>query len=133
MRCPDCNKFVSNEQGEPELDLSVTQGDDGEAELSGSVRLTLNCADCGSELAEANPDIEETVQMEHNEGCEGGDLSVEDESAEAVDRYDAAKNPRYSRHYYGAEITCTIKCSCGAEVEHTFTVEEQASGFEQTY
>jgi hypothetical protein len=135
-RCPDCNKFVSYEQAEPELDLSVDLEEDengvpGDATVSGSVRLVLNCGECGTEMAEANPDVEASVSLEHGEAAEH-DVDIEGESAEANDRYDGKPGTpsRYRRHFYGADITGTIKCSCGAVAELECSVEEQAGGFE---
>lgn len=139
MRCPDCNKFVPNEVGEPELDLDVEleeeEGKPGAAKVSGTVRLVLTCGDCSSELAEANLDLEETeVELKHRK-ADTHDVEVADESAEAEDRYDGKpKTPsRYRRHFYGARVSGTVKCSCGAEAEFETLVEEQASGFEQLY
>lgn len=137
-RCPDCNKFVGYEQAEPELDLSVEldKAEDGTpegADVTGSVRMVLNCAECGSELAEASLDINDcNVALEHKE-AESHDVEVVDESADANDRYDGKPGTpsRYRRHYYGADISGTVQCSCGAKAEFTTTVEEQASGFEQ--
>lgn len=52
MRCPDCNKFVSIEIAEPELELEVSDG-----EVTGTVRLVQICAECNTELAEANIEV----------------------------------------------------------------------------
>lgn len=130
MRCPDCQKFVGNEQAEPELTLDV----DDNGNVTGDVRLVLQCADCGTELAESNQSVDIEVGFEHAEGCTGAALSISEESAENQDRYDGKPGtpPRYRRHYYGAEITGKVTCAgCSAEASFTDTVEEQAGGFDQ--
>jgi len=136
VRCPDCNKFVGNEQGDPELDLQVDldrdeKGQPGAAQISGNVRLILLCADCNTELAESQRDIETEVSMEHKE-AESHDATLEDEAAESTDRFDGKPGTpaRYRRHYYGAEISGKVSCSCGATAEFSAVVEEQAGGFD---
>ena len=124
MRCPDCNKFVSIEMAEPELELEL-----GEGEVTGTVRLVQTCADCGTELAEANPDIYEPFDFEHKSDDCDGKLILEDESAENDDKYEG--KGRYAKHFYSANITATIRCEkCGAEMPFETSVEEQASFFE---
>jgi hypothetical protein len=137
MRCPDCNKFVSFDQQDPEVDAAV-----GNSEITGSVRLVLACAECGGELKEANIDF--SADIDHT--CEGKDVSTEEldfeivsEMSENTDRYEdkdrkgrKIKSYRYMKHYYGAELTFEVKClGCEEEFEVTASVEEQASGFEE--
>lgn len=125
-RCPDCNKFVGIEMADPELELEVAN----EGTVTGTVRLVQTCSECGTELAEANLDVEVDVEVAHKEGCkqESG-LSIEDESADNDDRYEG--KGRGARHFYVANITGKVKCDeCAAEVEFETSVEEQASSFE---
>lgn len=124
MRCSDCNKFVSIEMSEPELELELS-----EKEITGTVRLVQTCADCGTELAEANLDISESFEFEHsNKDC-NGELTLEGEGAENNDRYEG--KGRYTKYFYGADVTTTIKCEkCDATLLVEFAVEEQASYFD---
>ena len=138
MRCPDCNKFVGNEQGEPELNLDISlegEGKDpGNASITGDVRLVLTCADCSTELAEANVGADIEVELSHESDHEGEhEVSISEEAAENTDRYDGKPGTpsRYRRHFYGAEITGKVSCTCGAETEFNGTVEEQAGAFDQ--
>ena len=123
-RCPDCNRFVSVEMAEPELDLEL-----GDGEVTGSVRLVQTCADCGTELAEANLDVAQSFEFEHDQdGCDG-DLLLSDEEVESDDRYEG--QGRYAKHFYGANITATVSCDkCGVEKELNIYAEEQASFFD---
>lgn len=68
MRCPDCSKFVSMENGEPEFsgfEVSV----DGDADsfsvtITGEVHLDRNCADCGTTLKAADYSIDQDITMD---------------------------------------------------------------------
>ena len=127
-RCPNCNKFVSVEMAEPEMDtLEYTDGT-----VTGEVRLVQTCADCGAELAEANLDVEIDAEFAHKiETCPG--VPEIDATAENNDRYDGGpKTPaRYRKHFYVASISGNITCpDCQASCEFSGTAEEMASGFE---
>jgi len=133
MRCPDCGKFVSNEQGETELNLDVTLDENLNAQVTGNARLILNCGECSSELAESSPSVDVDVTLIHDNGADDHDVSIEDESVVETDRYDGKPGTpsRYRRHFYGATITGTVKCTCGAQSDFSITVEGQAGAFEQ--
>jgi hypothetical protein len=60
MRCPDCNKFVSNNEADPEVQDDSPALEDGG--VSVEVRIVNECADCGTELTEAN--FEQTVDFD---------------------------------------------------------------------
>ena len=140
-RCPDCLKFVSLEQEEPEVNSveieSAGDIEDGvqELEVTADVRLVLNCGECGGEMKEANLDATETVQFTHADDCEAeeGDLEIEEDGAENMDDYRPAGRPmRYQKHYYGADVTVRVKCNkCEAEDTFTVKVEEQAGAFDE--
>lgn len=129
MRCPDCSKFVSFDQQEPEIEADL----DGET-VTGTVRLVLACAECGGELKEANLDFEADVDHE----CGNEEYEITDTSGDVNDRYETTdKNgkpisPRYQKHYYGADISITVHCSgCDEDIAVSALVEEQASGFDE--
>ena len=142
-RCPDCSKFVSLEVQEPEVEADI----DGDT-VTGTVRLVLACAECGTEMKEANLNFEIVTGHECNEtpeasgvikvAEEGQMFEVEDTQAEAMDRYqDTGRHGKplksfYQKHFYGADVTVTVKCEgCGETFTLTDTVEEQASGFDE--
>jgi len=139
MRCPDCNKFVGNELADPELndvqaDIAIDEKtkQPGDVNVVGNVRLVLNCDQCGTELADADVEFDIDVQLEHKEH-EDHEVEVVDEAAEGTDRYDGKPGTpsRYRRHFWGAEITGKLVCSCGAEAEFSAMAEEQAGAFNQ--
>lgn len=135
MLCPDCNKFVSIEMADPEV--SSEEVHDGQ--VTGSVRLVQTCADCGSELAEANLDF--TIDIpdgafphtvsesgEDSAACGDEDISVTVE-AENDDRFEG--RGRYTKHFYVANLHATVKCEkCESEIELDGSTEEQASSFD---
>jgi len=133
-RCPDCNRFVSLEQEEPEADVDITSREpivDTQQELTitGSVRLVLVCAECGTEMAEANLDVEEEHTFCHaKSGCQGT-VAAETE-AELADRYEG--KGRGMRHFYGVDLTVILECEeCNAHEEVSIHEEEQADSFDE--
>lgn len=140
MRCPDCNKFVSQEAGEPEISLEV----DG-SEVRCEARLPINCAECGSELKEGNFQMEEQLpeDIAKDHDGDGHDLEVEEDGQDIIDDYKTKdrhgkpiKNPRYQTHEYGVSVNFSVRCSCqekGAEPLFSGTLEDKmpASSFDE--
>lgn len=140
-RCPDCSKFVGLEQGDSEVMLNVDVLASAEDMIEGEVRLVLNCADCGTEMAEATASFEAAINPLDKEKKEKphkwkADCSVDvsEDGAEASDRYDGKPGTpmRYQRHYYGADVTLALECSCGWKGTASGLAEEQAGAFEST-
>lgn len=111
-------KFVSyGESYDPEI---VTENI-ADAELTGEVRVVLDCGECGTELKEAS--LEYQADIEHDcpkvkDYTEEEGPQFEIESSEAVltsrqetkDRHGKPiKNSRYWKTFYGAEITTEHK------------------------
>jgi hypothetical protein len=114
------------EQEEPELNVNgVDAGGEVSSIVTGDVRLVLNSTCCGDEMAEANVDFEITVP--HPEDGDKHQLEVVEEEATNYDRLEG--KGRRAPHYYGADVTLKLKCSCGWEGTVTEKVEEQASAF----
>jgi hypothetical protein len=145
-RCPDCNKFVSLEMGDPEVE-SIEVDLDGV--VSGDVRLTLICSECGNELSEATisfedgpvDNIENHISKKHaDEENKEFELEVEETGIVSTDRYNTTdrkgkpiKSFRYKTHYYGFELSYKVTCSCGEEFDDSVSDEERAGSFEQLY
>ena len=69
MRCNDCNKFVSfDDSTEPEAEIEI----DEDGQISGTVRIVLTCAECGTELKESNFDVSEEADIEDGHGEKRG-------------------------------------------------------------
>lgn len=134
-RCPDCNHFVGLENQEPEVDARI-EGDS----VEGDVRVVLACAECGTELKEANLEFSELI----DHICDGElpkdqePVSLDDYSAEPEDSYATKdrhgkpiKNPRYRTHFWGADVSLELHCNrCGEDWTQNVTVEEAASAME---
>ncbi len=138
MRCPDCEKFVSFD--EPQCDIEDENITD-EGQISGSVHIVLPCGECGTELKETNLEFEAEIDHDCAEkGDAGFELTMDD--PQPFDEYrgkdkkkkdgTVIKAPlRYQKHYYGAEISGTAKCNrCGIEIEFNTKVDEQGSAFD---
>jgi len=109
---------------EPEADLEL-----GDGEITGNVRLVQTCAECGTELAEANLDVSESFELEHSDECTDPDLELTVDEATNDERWEG--RGRYAKHFYIAKVASTIKCNgCIAEQLVDFEVEEQASFFD---
>ena len=118
MRCPDCNKFVSFDEADPEVN---TLGIDEDGQVNAEVRIVNTCADCGTELKEI------TFEMEHdhqhdvvNHKGEGHELSIEEDGSERTSRSGyflkgkfVPKGGRYAKTFYGAKVDYSVQCSCG--------------------
>lgn len=144
MRCPDCNKFVSYD--EPQAEVQSVEADGNT--IRASVRVVLNCAECGTELkdaeiegeAESGHECKKTAEWEKREKKGVPTLEVEDDGEptadsrlQTTDRHGKPiKSHRYMKTFYGFTLESEVKCLCCNE---TFTVEttaeEQASGFNE--
>lgn len=128
MRCPDCQKFVGMDaDSEPEEsgDLNV---DPENNSVDVSVRITNNCADCGTELKEAEIALEFAVDGLSAHDGDGHELEVECE----YDRTERSEGKgRGRRTFYGVHATATVTCKCGWEATAEASEDVQASGMEE--
>jgi hypothetical protein len=138
MRCPDCNKFVPQEIGDPEVELDVIDDratdDDIMVTVTGTVRVPINCGECGTELKEGNFDVEAEVEVKGHRGddCQ---LAVEETNTEGIERQDGKPGTpsRYRKTYYGASVDFRINCSCQTDEvgEGAWQDDMQASSFDE--
>jgi endogenous inhibitor of DNA gyrase (YacG/DUF329 family) len=133
-RCPDCNKFVPVESGEPEVQsVSVedSQRDGGKetGNVNAEVRLTVVCGECSTELSEAVLTEFAQFELEHKSQDCSGELEAEEGDVEATDDYEG--KGRGMKHFYGATLSVRVYCpECEAEVEVEVDFREQASSFD---
>ena len=135
MRCPDCNRFVGNEENDPEID-TIEVSDDGHVAVE--ARIVNACADCGTELTEATFSLEGDIDLSEHQG-DGHEVDAEEESSTRTSRsgyYDKKKGwvpsgGRYAKTFYGLSVEIKITCSCGGEIDSiTLDDDIQASGME---
>ena len=123
MRCPSCNKFVSQEAGDPEVEVSVVLG-----VVSGTARIVQTCAECSEELKEANFDIEEETKAFCDNPHHTHDVEVED--VEATDRSEG--KGRYTKTFYGFSAAAKVTCEeCKTETVVELKDEIAASSMDE--
>lgn len=141
MRCPNCNKFVSYDEPEAEIEYGEVEENDGENSffVSATVRVVLKCAECGDELKETNGDITLVFNHSCGEKLTAENFEIESIEAEGCSRVQdkdkhgrQIKNHRYMKTFYGCEVTGTFICSlCDESISESETFEEQASSFDE--
>jgi hypothetical protein len=146
MRCPNCNKFVSYDEPEAELN-SVIVDSDGTT-VTANATVNLNCADCGTVLKSADIEVEESFDHKcEGDAVEGWDddagddqFQIDDDGQpegasriETKDRHGKPiKSSRYMRQFYGFELLSTVCCNkCGESFDVHLSGEEQASSFDE--
>jgi hypothetical protein len=130
-RCPDCNKFATKDvDTEPEIVKDLEVDEDGEVTMN--VRIFNNCADCSTELEEAELELTANIPEEDLTEHKGKKhiLSPQDDEPE-VARTDSGGG-RYAKRLYGVESTVSINCSCGDSWNVDLKGEIAASHMEST-
>ena len=132
MRCPDCNKFVGNDEQDPD-DVSVDVDEHGVVTVT--ARIVNACAECGTDLTEATLEMEcdrsDEVAAHRREKHPTGDppdLSADEERAERSSR--TVGKGRGLRTFYGADVDYTVECECGWVIDGTASDDVQASSME---
>lgn len=121
MRCPDCQKFVSLEFADPEVDsLEV-----GDGAVSCTVRIVRNCGECGQELKEATLELSHDIDHDTEKGKHT--LEVEETGVDQIEE----GGGRYKKSYFGASVSFKVECSCGWSEEGTMDDKVQASGMDE--
>lgn len=160
-RCSACQKFVPFDEPVVEVE-SFEETLEEDDHLTAEVSVTLPCGECGEELKQAILEISEPLpehicqvsdvlkamlkRGSTDPTPEEVDTEIDHRSfevttceAEPFERVQETDskgkkitNPRYAKHYYGAQVTWNATCSaCGAVTTVTAPVEEQASSFEE--
>ena len=124
MRCPECNKFVSMDMSDPELEGEL-EFDPEMQVVTGTVHIERACQECGTPLKEGQLEMsgeligEDEVRMDdhlkahaqHAEAHGGdspGEFEVEEDGIEPLEE----GGGRYKKSFFGATVQFTIKCSC---------------------
>ena len=152
-RCPDCNRFVAlNTEVDPEVELQAElteeEGENGEkgditVNLTGTVRIVNECADCGTELTEFTFDVDASETVSRPEGLnevpDEGELSGEEDITRTEDYVTTDRkgkpitNPRYQKKLYG--FSGQVEVSIGDHHLCTFDLSDntEASSMEALY
>lgn len=111
MRCPECNKFVSMELSD-EVDVESLDYED--LNIHASIRIYLNCGECGDNLKEGVLEIDDNqdVLTEHAEAhlhrLENYEIELVDIKLEATEKAITRRQTNY-----GARVVVKASCTCG--------------------
>jgi hypothetical protein len=145
MRCPDCNKFVSMDFSDPELEGEL-EFDPEMQTVTGTVRLERTCSECSTTLKEGQLEMEGSLEGEeaakleahleaHRKRAEshGGDepatFEVEEDGIDPIEE----GGGRYKKSFFGATVHFTVKCSCDDSFAASGSMDDkmQASAMEE--
>lgn len=113
-RCSSCNKFVSLEMQDPEVEnLNYDEG-----HISGDVKISRVCVECNQEMKEASFEIAETIEPFCK--CTEPDVKVGEPTVENVEE----GGGRYKKSYFGYELNVELTCEkCKATTD--FSIKEK--------
>ena len=131
MRCPSCEKFTSMDEPQcewdsgPDLEVTDDGAENGEASfgLTGSIRITRSCADCGTELKEATLDMEETITLTLPEGVSADDVELDADDPEGSE----SGGGRYKKNMIGADVSYRLNAN-GTTIHEANWHDEIAAG-----
>jgi hypothetical protein len=152
MKCPNCNKFVSYD--EPQAEVQSVEVDSEAKTIHAAVTVSLNCQECGEPLKDAEIEAEVSFQHECKPETErpkeqkpNPDYMEDDEQFEVENDGDAEgtsrmetkdrhgkpiKLARYIKIFYGFTLETELRClKCGEVFVVSLEGEEQASSFNE--
>jgi len=141
IRCPECNKFASLENADPEVEsLEIGDPEDGRATVTASVHCLRQCADCSTDMKETTFETEVEVDVPEPEPIpvktEDGptdephehELEVEEVGVETTE----SGGGRYKKNEIGFSLDFTVTCAgCDFTATGTMTDSLQASAWDE--
>lgn len=124
-RRPDCNRFVSNDEQDPEVESLEC---DGDGQVTAEVRIVNACAECSTELAEANFSPEVDLEAFAGHSGDGHDVTVDEGDTERTSR--TTGKGRGARTFYGFRVSFDVTCTCGATASGEMSDDVQASAMD---
>jgi hypothetical protein len=94
---------MSFEQQEPEVNSIDHDGNGG---ITAEVRIVNACAECGTEMTEANLTLDESIDIPDEHIGEGHDIECEEESVESTMCTEG--KGRGTKTFYGAHLTVKV-------------------------
>ncbi len=131
MRCPDCNKFVSMETENDGIEGEDISADDQGFNLTFSVTVNRNCADCGTTLKSAQFDFEENEEIDWKaKGVKEEDIGNVEVEIEDPDINESGGG-RYAKNIISCD--CAYKVKIGEKVIYEGNAQQSmaASEFEE--
>lgn len=147
MRCPNCNKFVGMENGDPEVDNIEASADGDSIHVTATATGYRNCAECSTQLKSLCVDFEDDVALDKFDGwkdlpeperakfiaaLEGGKLELEAESSSG--EASESGGGRYAKNMITTALDYTLTATLGEkslEYNGTLSSENAASEFEE--
>lgn len=140
MRCPDCQKFVSLDNVDPDVsDLSI-ELQNSMLLITASVRCVRACAECGGELKEITHDFSEEVDpmelpqikesKELQENLKDIEFDIEPDSCEIEE----SGGGRYAKNIIACVLAYRIKAKYqdhAFSYDGSMTEEAAASSYEE--
>ena len=155
MRCSDCAKFVSMENGEPEVNEITATYDAASTSVTvlASLRHTRNCVECSNELKSLDIEIEESFDITESEpykaltpeqkvqmldaleANDGGEVSIEETGTESEE----SGGNRYKKNLITVTLRYDVVLTNGKEDNENITLllpgqatsENAASSYEE--
>jgi len=145
VRCPNCSKFVSMENGEPQVSSieAVLRG--GDVEITAEADHTRNCADCGTELKSISISFSENVSLKDLEkpdemseadfekwksGLKNAEVEIDEDGSDS----DESGGGRYAKNMIGVTIDYELKITSNkVELKKTGQLREEnpASAYDE--
>lgn len=136
-RCNDCNKFVSYDtETEPE-ENSADEAPDSDGVVNCEVRISNNCAECGTEMREASFDLSfdfSGAEFDNHKPQEEDEEESEHELEVSIDYERDVRTEgsgRRLRTFYTVRATAHLSCKCGWSDSRTAEDEIQASAMDE--
>lgn len=134
-RCPDCNKWVSLETDEPQVENVQLSSNESVVEVD--VNIDRNCAECGGQMKtmafNTEAEIDETWLAEHGPQEDGsykeghGELDVEESNTELTE----SGGGRYAKNMIGFTTYVQVTCICGSTTSVEISDNAAASEFDE--
>lgn len=120
MRCPNCQKFVSMENGEPQVSSVEASLSGDSINITAEAEHTRNCADCGTELKSLGISFEGNVSLSDFEkpsemtdadfekwksGLKKAECEIDEDGSDS----DESGGGRYAKNMIGVVVDYTLK------------------------
>ena len=128
--CDQCSKMRGYELGDPEVDLDIELGDNGEGVIIGTVRIVLQCSDCANELKESTFDINtENTPLDLSTHVMDKDNEHPTHNLELSHDIEISSRSegkgRGTKTFYGFEGEVVINCSCNSEFSDYIVIKDE--------
>lgn len=148
MRCPNCNKFVSLENGQPEINSLEVEYSEETFTVTADIHHDRNCADCSDVMKSIDHNEEDSVDLDKldgfdkltederkrlREGLANGSLEATVEESDC--EVEESGGGRYAKNIIAVVLSYTLSVPLDDERTLTYSgvlrAESPASGYEE--